>query len=49
MLVMVLGNENPTLYAKHKQLYNLYQIPSQCVTVRKWFKVNLSIASNILK
>jgi len=47
MLVMVLGNES--LYDKHKQLYKLYQIPSQVVTARNGAKFNLSKASNVLK
>lgn len=44
---MVLGNES--LYDKHKQLYKLYQIPSQVVTAKKAIKCNLSVGSNILK
>ena len=32
MLVMILGDEN--LYDKHKQLYKLYQIPSQIVRAK---------------
>ena len=47
MLVFVLGQEK--LYEHHKQLYKLYQIPSQVVTARNGFKFNLSKASNILK
>jgi len=47
MLVMVLGNES--LYDKHKQLYKLYQIPSQVVTAKKGARCNLSVGSNILK
>ena len=47
MLVMVLGNES--LYEKHKQIYKMYQIPSQVVTAKKAMKCNLSVGSNILK
>jgi len=47
MLVLVLGNES--LYDKHKQLFKLYQIPSQVVTSRNGMKFNLSKASNVLK
>ena len=47
LILMVLGNE--TLYDRHKQVYKLYQIPSQVVTSRNGMKFNLSKASNILK
>lgn len=47
MIVTVLGNER--LYEAHKNLYRVYQIPSQVVTSRNGMKFNLSKASNILK
>lgn len=47
MLVFVIGNES--LYDKHKQLYKLYQIPSQVVTSKNGARFNLSKASNVLK
>ena len=47
MIVTVLGNEK--LYEAHKNLYRVYQIPSQVVTSRNGMKFNLSKASNILK
>ena len=47
MIVMVLGNEK--LYEAHKNMYRVYQIPSQVVTSRNAMKFNLSKASNILK
>ena len=47
MLVFVIGNES--LYDKHKQLYKLYQIPSQVVTSRNGMRFDLSKASNVLK
>jgi len=47
MLLMILGNES--IYDKHKQLYKLYQIPSQIVTAWNGNKFNLSKASNVLK
>jgi len=48
MLVMILGDEN--LYDKHKQLYKLYQIPSQVVRAKSGLPgFQLSKGSNILK
>lgn len=47
IIVTVLGNEK--LYEAHKNLYRVYQIPSQIVTSRNGMKFNLSKASNILK
>ena len=47
MIVSILGNES--IYERQKQLFRLYQIPSQIVTAKNGAKFNLSKATNVLK